>query len=208
MDKDGNLYGATLYGGAYINPSDGEGFGAVFELSPPATPGGAWTESILWNFHGNDGHGTYAGLIVGAGGNLFGTAHAGANSQGTAAKGGGNVFDISPSRNIPPTKLTASPPKLNFRKVVANTTSKPKKVKLTNKGRAAAEISSVNPTAPFMIAGGTDTCSGKTIAPKKSCSFKIVYSPTRVANETGSVDVTYNGTSPLVALKGSGVASR
>jgi len=44
-DAKGNLYGTTLSGGAF-------GFGTVFEVSPPAAPGGTWTESILYSFGG------------------------------------------------------------------------------------------------------------------------------------------------------------
>src|ERR1700730_7144504 len=40
-DRNGNLYGTTQIGGAF-------GCGAVFALSPPATIGGAWTESVLY----------------------------------------------------------------------------------------------------------------------------------------------------------------
>ena len=52
MDRSGNLYGATLGGGAHGNN------GTVFELKPPSASGGPWTESILWSFRkGNDGNG-------------------------------------------------------------------------------------------------------------------------------------------------------
>ena len=37
-DSKGNLFGTTYVGGA-------SGVGTVFELSPPATAGGAWTET-------------------------------------------------------------------------------------------------------------------------------------------------------------------
>ena len=49
FDAAGNLYGTAL-GGA-------NGLGVVFELSPPATEGGPWTESLLYSFQGglNDG---------------------------------------------------------------------------------------------------------------------------------------------------------
>ena len=40
---DGVIYGLTTMGGAY-------GFGAVYELRPPPTAGGAWTESVLFSF--------------------------------------------------------------------------------------------------------------------------------------------------------------
>ncbi len=37
MDSKGNLYGTTMFGGSL-------GAGTVFELSPPATQGGPWTD--------------------------------------------------------------------------------------------------------------------------------------------------------------------
>jgi len=39
----GVLYGTTTYGGAY-------GTGALYALQPPAAPGGAWVESVLYSF--------------------------------------------------------------------------------------------------------------------------------------------------------------
>ncbi len=71
----------------------------------------------------------------------------------------------------PPTTLSAAPSTINFGKVDATGTSNPKKVTLTNKGTAAAQISMVTATEPFKIAGGVNTCSGQTIASKGTCSF-------------------------------------
>lgn len=86
FDAEGNLYGTTPFGGAY-------GEGIVFELTP--TGGGAWTETILHNFdrNGTDGYSPYAGVILDAAGNLYGTAAAG------GAHGDGAVFELSPSGN-------------------------------------------------------------------------------------------------------------
>lgn len=54
---------------------------------------------------------------------------------------------------------------------------------------------------------GTDACSSQTIAPKGKCSFSLMFTPTTVAKGiSGSVDVTYNGTTPAVTLKGNGTA--
>ena len=105
------------------------------------------------------------------------------------------------------TTLTAAPKKLNFSKLDASGTRKPKKVELTNKGMTAAVIGSVTATAPFEIAGGTNTCSGQTIASKKKCSFDVEFAPLMVANVTnGSIVVPYNGANPAVVLEGDGVA--
>lgn len=81
-DSGGNLYGTTEYGGAF-------GSGTVFELSPPATPGGAWIETVLYNFcsspNCSDGAGPRAALIADSEGNLFGTtAYGGAFNKGVA----------------------------------------------------------------------------------------------------------------------------
>jgi uncharacterized repeat protein (TIGR03803 family) len=44
IGPDGALYGVTASGGV-------NGDGALYKLNPPASPGGAWTESILYNFN-------------------------------------------------------------------------------------------------------------------------------------------------------------
>lgn len=84
-DKQGNLYGTTYLGGAY-------GEGEVFELSPPATGRGAWTESVLYSFgsYEDDGLVPTGAVVMDAAGNLFGTTEAGgANSLG-------GVFELRP----------------------------------------------------------------------------------------------------------------
>jgi len=83
LDESGNLYGTTLFGG--IN-----GDGLVYELSPQ---GNTWTETVLHEFSGPDGRGTYAGLIFDKSGNLFGATNEGGFS------GGGTIFELSPQGN-------------------------------------------------------------------------------------------------------------
>ena len=49
------------------------------QLSPPATSGSTWTESVLYHFTGgSDGYAPYAGLIFDAAGTLYGTTGHGA----------------------------------------------------------------------------------------------------------------------------------
>ncbi len=65
-DAHGNLYGTTLYGGAY-------GGGTVFALS--RTSGGIWTEKVLHSFNNNgvDGYAPVCGVTLEpSSGNLFG----------------------------------------------------------------------------------------------------------------------------------------
>jgi len=92
---DGALYGTTYYGGGA--PNCNGGCGTVFQLTPPTTTEGVWTETVLHKFQGgaSDG-GNPAGVIVGPNGTLIGAAeHRGANLSGVVfqlrapAKGGG-----------------------------------------------------------------------------------------------------------------------
>jgi uncharacterized repeat protein (TIGR03803 family) len=48
LDKQGNVYGTTSGGGT-------NNAGTVFELTPPATSGGAWPEKLLLMFDGGAG---------------------------------------------------------------------------------------------------------------------------------------------------------
>jgi uncharacterized repeat protein (TIGR03803 family) len=85
IDTKGNLYGTTLDGGANM-------LGAAFELSPPATKGGAWTETILYSFGSQtgDASSSYGGLIMDKDGNLYGmTFYGGAHNDGA-------VFEVTP----------------------------------------------------------------------------------------------------------------
>jgi uncharacterized repeat protein (TIGR03803 family) len=89
FDTSGNLYGTTVLGGTY-------GKGAVFELMRSSNAkGDGWTEQLLHSFNGTDGFEPYAGLIVDAAGNLYGTTvYAGTYNYGvvyelTRTAGGG-----------------------------------------------------------------------------------------------------------------------
>lgn len=81
----GVLYGTTTYGG----PSNQ---GTVFQLTPPTSPGGKWTETLLHAFTGQDGDGAnpFAPPTVGPNGNLYGTT---ANAGGD---GLGMVWELQP----------------------------------------------------------------------------------------------------------------
>jgi len=78
FDTAGNLFGTTDFGGA-------NGVGTVFELSPS---GGAWTEHVIYNTVDSTGHGTTAGLVMDAAGNLFGTTSSSFFEVSPDGKGG------------------------------------------------------------------------------------------------------------------------
>jgi hypothetical protein len=101
FDKAGNLYGATQDGGS--SSCDGPGqCGTVYQLAPPATKGGAWTETVLYIFKGhaqNDGATPEGGLVIDQAGNLYGTTGYGGSGPCTllgGAVGCGTVYEISP----------------------------------------------------------------------------------------------------------------
>jgi hypothetical protein len=80
----GSLYGVTFQGGQF-------GQGVVFQLTPPAQPGGTWAETVLHSFSGGtDGGEPQSGLFPDGKGGFFGTA-----SQG-GTTGNGNFFHLVP----------------------------------------------------------------------------------------------------------------
>jgi uncharacterized repeat protein (TIGR03803 family) len=87
LDAQGNLYGATSLGGT-------DGLGTVWKLRPGKS--GHWTEAVLYNFGQggpSDAADPYAGVILDAKGNLYGsTVEGGGGCQGF---GCGTVFELS-----------------------------------------------------------------------------------------------------------------
>jgi uncharacterized repeat protein (TIGR03803 family) len=85
LDKAGNIYGTTLYGGL-------AGGGVTFELSPNAD--GSWSENVIHSFAGgnSDGYSPTSNLLFDAAGNLYGATSGG----GTSGYYGGTVYELSP----------------------------------------------------------------------------------------------------------------
>jgi uncharacterized repeat protein (TIGR03803 family) len=83
----GELYGTTNDGGEF-------GFGTVYELLPPASPGGAWTEQVIHSFNdqGGDGEHPSAGLLLGPNGTLYGVTMEGALE--------GSIFELDPPTSM------------------------------------------------------------------------------------------------------------
>jgi uncharacterized repeat protein (TIGR03803 family) len=83
QDKAGNLYGTTLVGG--VND-----LGRFNQLSPPATEGGTWTETVIFSFSGSDGTLPFGRLQFDQNGLLYGTTSGGGDLQA------GTVFQLTP----------------------------------------------------------------------------------------------------------------
>jgi len=82
FDQKGNLYGTTIWGGAY-------GEGAVFKLTLKGK------ETVLSSFDGQDGAWPEAGLAFDQAGNLYGTTYYGGVTT-IYNPGYGVVFKLTP----------------------------------------------------------------------------------------------------------------
>jgi uncharacterized repeat protein (TIGR03803 family) len=88
IDKRGNLYGTTVYGGSSCNLI---GCGTVFKVDGNAN------ETVLHEFTGADGDGEFptSGLIADEAGNLYGTTSgSGINCSGSSTCG--TVYELAP----------------------------------------------------------------------------------------------------------------
>jgi len=80
---NGVLYGTTAEGGA--------GFGSIYELTPPATPGGVWSEADIYSFAGGISEYPNGDLTLGPSGAVYGTTE-----SGDIVSGYGTVFELKP----------------------------------------------------------------------------------------------------------------
>lgn len=100
MDAVGNLYGTSNAGGGSSVCTNGTaaiGCGAVFELSP--TPGGGWTEQVLYAFQGTTDGQQPKGVSFDSVGNLYGFGFiggAGVCQFEGEPFGCGTAFELSP----------------------------------------------------------------------------------------------------------------
>jgi uncharacterized repeat protein (TIGR03803 family) len=85
-DAQGNLYGATAFGGRYS-------FGSVFKLTASGV------EGILYSFDPakGDGYEPNSGVTIDSEGNLYGTTYFGGGTTGCGGPGCGIVYKLSPS---------------------------------------------------------------------------------------------------------------
>ncbi|MBZ5574113.1 MAG: hypothetical protein LAO09_19790 [Acidobacteriia bacterium] len=108
LDKHGNLYGATWFGGGKgtsCNPLYPY-CGTIFQLSPPRTTSksAAWTEKVLYSFQGldtGDGGQPNGGLLFDKAGAIYGTTfYGGSNGPNCISFDGcGIIFQLTPPAN-------------------------------------------------------------------------------------------------------------
>jgi hypothetical protein len=87
FDQAGNIFGAAAGGGL-------GGWGIVYELTPS---GGAWTETILYNFLGGPDGAAPADLTFDEAGNIYGVTRSGGNQECHDNVGCGTVYELTPS---------------------------------------------------------------------------------------------------------------
>lgn len=96
FDSQGNLWGATFYGGYCQRFEGGSCFGTIFFLTPPSEPGGDWTESVGYRFS-NDDENPNSGVVIDKTGALYGTTY-----TETYRFFGGALKRISSFSDVPP----------------------------------------------------------------------------------------------------------
>jgi hypothetical protein len=101
LDKNGNLYGATQFGGGKgttCNKYFDGNCGTVFKLSTPKAKGGKWTEKVLHSFAGGtDGANPNGGLVFDSKGAIYGTTFGGGDESGECGAGGcGTAVELKP----------------------------------------------------------------------------------------------------------------
>ena len=95
MDSRGAIYGTTQYGGSSLQ-------GVAFKLSPPASGGTEWRETVLHNFsysyvyNLSDGAFPSGGLIMDNQGALYGATDLGGSTADLSGNGFGAVFKLTP----------------------------------------------------------------------------------------------------------------
>ncbi|MGA2736107.1 MAG: choice-of-anchor tandem repeat GloVer-containing protein [Bryobacteraceae bacterium] len=94
VGRDGVLY-ATILG----DPSGASEIGRVFSLTPPASPGRSWSETVLHTFTG-PGDGTQPnGVALGSDGQLYGTTESGGTGPCYGGFSGcGTVYSLTPPK--------------------------------------------------------------------------------------------------------------
>jgi uncharacterized repeat protein (TIGR03803 family) len=100
LDSKGNLYGVTLWGGAFNQ-------GTVYKYAP-ATRTAAATETILYSFGtsgSSDGANPSGNLIFDSTGDIYGVTNSGGDSNGD-----GTVYTLTRSGTTPPINRCTAPP--------------------------------------------------------------------------------------------------
>jgi len=94
------------------------------------------------------------------------------------------------------------PHSLSFGSQTVGTTSKPRKVTLTNTGSATLQVNNISTTGDF---AQTNTCSS-TLTPEMGCTIEVTFHPKASGTLTGTLTIPDNasGSPQIVSLTGTG----
>ncbi|MGO9508712.1 MAG: choice-of-anchor tandem repeat GloVer-containing protein [Mycobacterium sp.] len=212
MDASGNLYGTTVLGGVYGQPHGANG--TVFKLTPPATAGESWNESVVWSFDGADGADPEAGVIMDASGNLYGTTSAGGpyDNYNILTGGmdlGGTAFKISATQLLGAQIVVKPTTNIVFPNAVIGSTSN-FKLLVQNTGPSqllgsVVIISGKPPTTRFGITGPGSFA----LAPMTATTITLTFTPTSTTPSGEGATVISNSVSDSsikLNLQGRGIA--
>ncbi len=181
MDAAGDLYGTTSLGGTNSSCSRiVQSCGTAFKLSPPAAPGGAWTESILWNFgNGTDGFSPSSGLVMDEAGNLYGTTASGGTNFG------GTLYELS---NVNPSgQIALSSQHIQFPKTaIGGSASYQLAIRNTGSGQLSGSIAA--PPVPFGLQGSGNF----SLKPHSQTTVTLTFKPTLATRVHQLATVTSN----------------
>ena len=105
------------------------------------------------------------------------------------ASGSHQIFTIPPAQTLPPEPWLYTPAVIRFAPQFVGTTSSPQSITITNLASQAITVQGIQASsADFKIIGG---CTGATIAPNASCSFRVGYSPSG-NNSVGQITLSYS----------------
>ncbi len=102
--------------------------------------------------------------------------------------------------------LTVTPGSLAFGTVPAGTISSPQTITVTNTGTSGLTVAGTTVSGPFMISA--DGCSGGgAVAPGSSCQIGVQFAPASTGPASGTLTISSDGGTGMVALAGSGSPS-
>jgi len=116
---------------------------------------------------------------------------------------GGQITIPLTGTGSPAGSVTALPGSLDFGQVEVDTTSQPLAVTMQNAGSTAVSVSGLTVTFPFALA--TNAC-GTSIAANSDCALSLTFSPTQAGPATGTLTITDDAGTQIVALTGTGAA--
>ena len=215
FDSSGALFGATADGGTGTCTADG--CGLVFSLTPPSNGTGPWTETVLYDFSGqNDGSTPFpfSPVLLDSRRNIYGTLSL---SETTNCSECGAVYELSPTQLVP--SHTALIPSMNS----------------ANLGDSVTFTATVTPTGPpvptgtvgfavngatmagcssVVLSAGQAACSTSALAPGGNSVVAVYSGDTRYSGSAGAQPENVNepelglsATPPSVSVKAGGSIS-